>query len=293
MRCGADLVTPDVLQGVRLLFFRGVILRRALLFVFFLMLFLAFASPSFAEIRVEEKDYLPVAVNGGYWTEKVETEWELASVEAVAYEVYHLQSVLPVLKEKDWSVYVVWKRCFFSSLGEIAGCAVPGSAFVFASKANAGVLWVVEERDETGWWPLSEEEAKEILRRLGKPATAEAIRAVQWEDRFRRWETRRVRVARTASAAPYLSAYVAAHEVGHLVRFGFLSKSDLREHLRLRGLENMGHKSCFDDPKEVFVEDFRWLFGTGKVNQVEYRPSCPEPGESEKAWLLKKLGISG
>ncbi|MEW6226599.1 MAG: hypothetical protein AB1700_00675 [Bacillota bacterium] len=265
-------------------------MRRVLLFLLFLVLFIAFASPSFAGIQVEEKDYLPVTVNGGnYWTEEVETEWELASVETVAYEVYHLQSILPVLKEKDWPVYVVQKRCLFPS-GEIAGCAVPGAAFVFASKANAGVLWVVEERDETGWWPPTEEEAKEILRWQGKPTTAEAVRAVQREDRFRRWETRRVKVVQTVSAAPYLSAYIAAHEVGHLVRFGFLFESDLREYLKLRGLEGAERKSRFDDPEEIFAEDFRWLFGSERAKQVKYRPSCPEPGDREKTWILEKLG---
>ncbi|MEW6771773.1 MAG: hypothetical protein AB1330_10370 [Bacillota bacterium] len=271
------------------MFFRGVFLRRVLLF---LVLFLVFAFPATAEIRVEERDCVPVTINGGrYRTEDAGSQWELASVEAVAYEVYHLQSILSVLKQKNWPVYVVQKRCFFSS-GEIAGCAVPGAAFVFASKANAGVLWVVEKRDETGWWPLSEEEAKEILRRLGKPATAEAVRAVRWEDRFRRWETRRVKAARTALASPYLSAYVAAHEVGHLVRFGFLSESNLREYLRLRGLENMKRKGHFDDPEEIFAEDFRWLFGSERANQVGYRPSCPEPGDKEKAWFHRKLNTS-
>jgi hypothetical protein len=99
-----------------------------------------------------------------------------------------------------------------------------------------------------------------------------------------------VKAARTALASPYLSAYVAAHEVGHVVRFGFFSDSDLREYLKLRGLEGAERKSRFDDPEEIFAEDFRWLFGTERANQVEYRPSCPEPGDREKTWILEKLG---
>lgn len=266
-------------------------MRRALLF---LVLFLAFASPSLAEIRVEEKDYLPVAVNGGgYWTEKVETEWELASVEAVAYEVYHLQSVLPVLKEKDWPVYVVRKRCFFPSPGEIAGCAVPGAAFVFASKANAGYIFVFQERERWVRVPPGEEHVKQVLQMRGAPVTPENVREIREKEFWLwRWEWQKWRTASTVSASPYLSAYVAAHEVGHLVRFGFLSDSDLREYLELRGLERAERKSRFDDPEEVFAEDFRWLFGTEKANQVEYRPSCSEPGEKEKKWILARLTAS-
>lgn len=270
------------------MFFRGVILRRVLLF---LVLFLAFASPSLAEIRVEEKDYLPVVVNGGgYWTEKVETERELASVEAVTYEVYHLQSVLPVLKQKDWHVYVVRKKCSFPGVGALAGCAVPGSAFVFASEANAGYIFVLQEREEEVSVPPSEEHIKQVLQMRGAPVTPENIQEVREKEFWLwHWERRKVRSSVTVLASPYLSAYAAAHEVSHLVRFGFLSESDLREYLMLRGLENMERKSCFDDPEEVFAEDFRWLFGTEKANQVVYRPSYPQPGESEKAWILKKI----
>ena len=262
------------------------------IFVLFLVLFLIFVSSALAEIQVAEKDCLPVTINGGqYWMERAETEWELASVEAVAYEVYHLQSVLPVLKEKDWPVYVVRKRCLFPS-GEIAGCAVPGAAFVFASKANKGYIFVTQEREEWVRVPPDEEHVKRVLRMRRAPVTPENVREVR-ENEFWlwRWETRRVKVARTVSAAPYLSAYVAAHEIGHLVRFGFLSESDVREYLKLRGLEGAERKSRFDDPEELFAEDFRWLFGTEKANQVEYRPSCPEPGEKEKAWILERLGI--
>lgn len=263
-------------------------MRRVLLF---LVLFLAFASPSLAEIRVEEKDYLPVAINGGgYWTEKVETEWELASVEAVAYEVYYLQSVLPVLKEKDWPVYVVRKKCSFHGVGALAGCAVPGSAFIFASEANAGYIYIFQEKE--GWVrvPPGEEHVKQVLQMRGALVTPENVREVREKEFWLwRWEMRKWRTASTVSASPYLSAYAAAHEVGHLVRFGFLSESDLREYLRLRGLEDMERKRLHDNPEEVFAEDFRWLFGTERANQVEYRPSCSEPGEKEKKWILARL----
>jgi hypothetical protein len=67
-----------------------------------------------------------------------------------------------------------------------------GAAFVFASEANAGVLWVVEERAETGWWAPDDAEAKRIPRRRGQDVNPESVRAVEEEKRFRRWETRRV-----------------------------------------------------------------------------------------------------
>lgn len=65
------------------------------------------------------------------------------------------------------------------------------------------------------------------------------------------------------------------------------------EYIRTEGAEMFGmaeRKSRFDDPEEIFAEDFRWLFGTEKANQVEYRPSCPEPGDRGKTWILEKLG---
>lgn len=72
----------------------------------FLVLLLLLTAPAHAEIRVVEQDDLPVTV-AGYRVLDVQDERELACVESVVCEIYHLQSVLPILEEKDWSVYVV------------------------------------------------------------------------------------------------------------------------------------------------------------------------------------------
>lgn len=92
-------------------------------------------------------------------------------------------------------------------------------------------------------------------------------------------------------ATTYLSAYATAHELGHLIRFGFLSEADLQEYVRLRGLKGTERKNRYDNPEELFAEDFRWLFGSEAANRVEYRPSYPKPGEKEREWILGKLGM--
>ncbi|RKO66403.1 hypothetical protein [Desulfofundulus salinus] len=223
-------------------------MRRVLIF---LVLLLLLTAPAHAEIRVVGQDDLPVTV-AGYRVLDVQDERELACVESVVCEIYHLQSVLPILEEKDWSVYVVRKRCngpadaATGSSSEIAGLAVPGKAFIFASGANAKYLRVVEESD-----------VGTLV--FGVPASS------------------------------YLSAYATAHELGHLVRFGYLSEADLQEYVRLRGLKETQKKNRYDNPEELFAEDFRWLFGSEAANRVEYRPSYPKPGEIEREWIFRKL----
>lgn len=93
----------------------------------------------------------------------------------------------------------------------------------------------------------------------------------------------------SSSERGYFDAHVIAHEIGHLVRFDFISIPDLWEYVGLRKDGNEHYTSSFDNPEELFAEDFRWLFGSEKVREEYYKPTYPEPGEKERQWILAKI----
>lgn len=91
-------------------------------------------------------------------------------------------------------------------------------------------------------------------------------------------------VARTKLASPYLTAHVVAHEVGHLIRFRFVSYWKLEEYWRLRGCPNV-------DKEELFAEDFRWLFASDRAHVIDYQllPRITPPGQHELEFFRKIL----
>lgn len=85
-------------------------------------------------------------------------------------------------------------------------------------------------------------------------------------------------------------ANVVAHEVGHMVRFEFISESALQEYVELRK-DGKEYSDYVDLPEELFAEDFRWLFSSKKSRKEYYKPYHLKPGEKERKWILEKLGI--
>lgn len=84
--------------------------------------------------------------------------------------------------------------------------------------------------------------------------------------------------ARTVWAAPHLTAHVVAHEVGHLVRFRYVTLAQLGDYWRLRGSPEV----C---KEELFAEDFRWLYGSEIAKAYRYRLTDEPPGEEAAAWM--------
>ncbi|MEW6771259.1 MAG: hypothetical protein AB1330_07695 [Bacillota bacterium] len=92
-------------------------------------------------------------------------------------------------------------------------------------------------------------------------------------------------------AEPAVPCYVAAtitHEIGHLVRFCFLSEEEFDRYLEARGW----HPDI--DPEELFAEDFRWLFGSETARQITFQPSgIIPPGEKERAVIVRAIRDEG
>jgi len=90
------------------------------------------------------------------------------------------------------------------------------------------------------------------------------------------------------SAVPCYVAATVAHEVGHLVRFRFLSREEFQQYLQLRGWRPDL------DPEELFAEDFRWLFGSETGKQIAFQPGgIAPPGEKERRMILRAIQTSG
>lgn len=89
--------------------------------------------------------------------------------------------------------------------------------------------------------------------------------------------------------APYLAAYVIAHEFGHVVRYQLVDDQTLQEYLKLRGTADAGGNGWSCHPEEIFAEDFRWLFGSEKARHIPYLCGIAPPGEKERAFLLEVL----
>lgn len=164
---------------------------------------------------------------------------EVPTVNNVAYEVYHLQTVLPFLTDELWPVSIISQRCSVSGK-PIAGCVWPNraEAFVFSTPTLQGGFFVA--RQQSG-------------------------------------------IIQAVPAAPYLTSYAVAHEVGHLTRFQCVSDSRLREYAKLRNAPAV-------DPEELFAEDFRMLFGSDLSRRVRYQVVASLPGPDAREFILNAIG---
>jgi hypothetical protein len=80
---------------------------------------------------------------------------------------------------------------------------------------------------------------------------------------------------------PELTQTLISHELGHLVQFEYI---DLAEYGR-----TTDEDGYYNQPVEIFAEDFRWLFGSPEAKIIPYRSSLEPPGDKEKDFILNKL----
>lgn len=93
----------------------------------------------------------------------------------------------------------------------------------------------------------------------------------------------------TPNTTEYTAHYIAAHEIGHLVRYKFISEDQLQEYVNMRS-NSKERDGYYDSPEELFAEDFRWLFGSEESRyDYGYEPTYQKPGEKERQWILSKL----
>ncbi len=108
-----------------------------------LAVFLLSATPADA-LQVRQVDSLPYYISG-ISTSAVESVYEIPPVDAVAYEVYHLEQTLPSLVYKDWPVYILSQHAFLNG-AQLTGCVRSdvAAAFLFSRQSyHTGIVWLI------------------------------------------------------------------------------------------------------------------------------------------------------
>ncbi|MBU7006297.1 hypothetical protein [Phosphitispora fastidiosa] len=108
-----------------------------------------------------------------------------------------------------------------------------------------------------------------------------------------------VRITVNGIEIPYnasLNRYFVSHGIGHLVRFRYLSDKDLRDYVnKIRQPDKKEHRDGYDEyynnPEELFAEDFRSVFGSELARRVVFKPCYSRPGPEEKVWILTKTEL--
>ncbi len=89
-----------------------------------------------------------------------------------------------------------------------------------------------------------------------------------------------------------------AHELGHEVRFTYLTTDELDQYIAQRGITDAErayfHKYYPNENinEEVFAEDFRQLFGGPYAQVTIYYDNIPAPTEQDRQWILEHLPAS-
>lgn len=85
-----------------------------------------------------------------------------------------------------------------------------------------------------------------------------------------------------------LTRNVVAHEIGHVVRYYFIPQNSLNKYFKMR-TKGENKEGYFNDPEELFAEDFVFLFGSESAKKIVYSPEYKPPGPAEKEWILGKI----
>lgn len=83
------------------------------------------------------------------------------------------------------------------------------------------------------------------------------------------------------------AAYVTAHEIGHLVHDTFLYDLELPKYgaWRMKGRKT----THFEEPSELFAEDFRVLYGSDLAKENKYWPSIEKPTWESSFWMWGRI----
>jgi hypothetical protein len=80
------------------------------------------------------------------------------------------------------------------------------------------------------------------------------------------------------------------HEIGHLIRFDYVTDSELQTYMAMRGVKDGSLMNGAASVKEeLFAEDFRTLFGDehAQVPQYAFYKNITPPDEQDREFILK------
>lgn len=81
------------------------------------------------------------------------------------------------------------------------------------------------------------------------------------------------------------------HEIGHLLRYSFLSDEILLDYYKMRG-GNIEEIESLTELEELFADDFAYLFGSPDLFPITFNDiSFKTPGEKEKQWIITNLTL--
>jgi hypothetical protein len=90
-----------------------------------------------------------------------------------------------------------------------------------------------------------------------------------------------------------------AHELGHYVRFNYLTMDDLHQYIAQRGITNEDRAAFRENypweniNEETFAEDFRQLFGGPAAQASLYDDGIPKPTDKDREWILGHIPKGG
>ena len=86
------------------------------------------------------------------------------------------------------------------------------------------------------------------------------------------------------------------HEIGHMIRFRFVSNAELQTYMGMRGVQNKELMNGVTDLwEELFAEDFRTLFGDehAQVPQYDFYKTITLPNQQDKEFIMSCVNSAG
>jgi hypothetical protein len=85
----------------------------------------------------------------------------------------------------------------------------------------------------------------------------------------------------------YMTHYITIHELGHIVQGLYCNKSEsISEYLELRNITTTNVSVWASNWKELWAEDFRWLFSIESAHQNTWNMNFPQPNDKIAEFML-------
>lgn len=93
---------------------------------------------------------------------------------------------------------------------------------------------------------------------------------------------------RTTPIPRHMTHYIVVHELGHIVQGIYCSENEDQEaYMKLRGVKDEWERGWTNSWRELFAEDFRWLFSIESAHQNTWSMNYPPPDEEVTHFMLK------
>ena len=85
----------------------------------------------------------------------------------------------------------------------------------------------------------------------------------------------------------HMTHYITAHELGHVVQEIYCRGiEDIDFYLKIRHVKSTGNTTWVQDWKQLWAEDFRWLFSIDSAHQNSWSMAYPPPNENIRDFMM-------